>query len=58
MYEGEYERENKPIKVKWFSEQSLKVLDVEAGRDTALVKTEDKDGKIIFYGLCRDEESL
>ena len=58
MYEGDFERENKPIKIKWFSEQNLKVLDVEAGRDTALVKTEDKDGKIIFYGLCRDEESL
>lgn len=37
--------------MKWFTEQNLKVLDVECGRTAALVKCEDKDGKIVFYGL-------
>ena len=58
LYDGAFERDSKPVKMKWFQEQNLKVLDVECGRDAALVKTEDKDGKIILYGLCRDEESI
>ena len=48
----------RPTLVKWFKERSLKVLDVESGERTAVVKTEDKDGKIVFYALCRGESDL
>lgn len=58
MYEGEYERDSKPMKVKWFSEKNIKVLDVECGRDSALVKCKDKDGNIVFYGLCKTEDNI
>jgi len=36
----------------------LKVLDVSSGDCNAIVKTEDKDGKIVYYGLSMTEESL
>ena len=58
IYEGEYGRDNKPKKVKWFNEQNLKVLDVNSGRRSCVVKCEDKDGKIVFYGLCQSEDDI
>jgi hypothetical protein len=36
----------------------MKVLDVSSGDTNALVKVEDKDGKIIFFGLSTAEENL
>lgn len=56
LYEGEYERNSKPKLMKWFRDQNLKVLDVESGDKAAIVKCEDKDGKVIFYGLTHDAD--
>ena len=41
----------KPSCVKWFSDNELKVLEVEAGFEHVVVKTIDKDGKPGFYGI-------
>ena len=37
--------------VKWFKDKDIKVLDVSSGEEKAIVKTEDKDGKIVFYAM-------
>ena len=34
------------------------MLDVRSGDHNALVKTEDKDGNIVFYGMSRTAEYL
>ena len=44
--------------MKWFKEKTMKVLDVESSDYNAIVKVEDKEGKIVFFGLSRDEEHL
>lgn len=36
----------------------MKVLDVESSDYNAIVKVSDKEGKIVFFGLSRDEEHL
>ena len=36
----------------------MKVLDVSSGDTNAIVKVEDKDGKIAFYGLSIGEDNL
>lgn len=41
----------KPMLVKWFKDKDIKVLDVSSGEEKAIVKTEDKDGKIVFYAM-------
>lgn len=33
----------------------MKVLDVESSDFNALVKVEDKEGKIVFFGLSTEE---
>ena len=45
-----------PIKIKWFSDNSLKVLDVKSGENMAIVKCEDKDSKIVFFAMTQNEE--
>ena len=44
------------MKVKWFSDNNLKVLEVKAGRYMAVVKCEDSDGKIVFYAMTYGED--
>ena len=44
--------------MKWFTEQNIKVIDVSSGEHNALVKAEDRDGKIVFFGLSTSEENL
>jgi len=36
----------------------MKVLDVSSSESNAIVKVEDKDGKIVFFGLSLSENSL
>ena len=57
MYEGEYSN-TKPMLVKWFRDQTIKVLDVKSGDHNAIIKAEDKDGNIVFYGMSRTAEYL
>ena len=44
--------------MKWVQEQNLKAIDVECGRNSALVKCENRDGDIVFYGLCQTQEQI
>ena len=44
--------------MKWFTEQTMKVIDVSSSENNALVKVEDRDGKIVFFGLSTSEENL
>ena len=43
--------------MKWFRDKSLKVIDVASGKFKAIVKTEDKEGKIVFYALQGDADN-
>lgn len=52
LYEGPMGRNSKPTLVKWFSEREMKVLDVASGYFAALVKVQDKDERIIMYGMA------
>ena len=54
LYEGEV-TEGKPMRMKWFKEKSLQVLDVSSSLSKAIVKTKDKDGNIIFYALQMED---
>lgn len=54
----ELRSQKKPILVKWFKHNSLQVLDVECGTNSAVVKCKDKDGNIVFYGLSTLQEHL
>jgi len=56
IYSGEHARGSKPMLVKWFKERDIKVLDVDCGRHSALVKCRDRSGKIVFYGLTKSAE--
>ena len=58
LYSGERTNNSKPMLMKWFKEQTMKVLDVESSDYNAIVKVSDKEGKIAFYGLSRSEEKL
>ena len=60
LYENWDQREHgsHPMRVKWFSDNTLKVLDVKGGYERAVVKCEDKDGKIVFYAMATAEEGL
>ena len=46
------------MRMKWVQEQNLKAIDVECGRNSALVKCENRDGDIVFYGLCQTQEQI
>ena len=58
LYSGERTNNSKPMLMKWFKEQTMKVLDVSSSDNNALVKVEDKEGKIVFFGLSTTEENL
>ena len=58
IYEGQFERESQPMRMKWLQEKNLQAIDVECGRNSALVKCKDKNGDIVFYGLCQSEEQI
>lgn len=58
LYSGERQNNSKPMLMKWFSEQNMKVIDVSSSENNALVKVEDREGKIFFFGLSTSEDNL
>ena len=42
----------------WFNKHGLSVIDVEAGFNFAVVKTEDRRNRVKFYALCHDVDWL
>jgi alpha-tubulin suppressor-like RCC1 family protein len=52
-----YKDESTPAKIIWFSKKNLKVEDIRAGFNSAIVKTVNESGKIEFYSVSEGESS-
>jgi len=57
LYEGEMGYRSKPMMVKYFTNNNLKVLDCSSGYYSALVKVKDNDGKCFIYAFSQSEEN-
>jgi len=51
----EIERRSKPVPIAWFKEKNIKCLEVKCGGEFAIVKTQDKDGKLEFYAIAKSD---
>mgnify|MGYP001018278791 CR=1 FL=1 len=58
IYEGQMTLRSKPLMVKWLTEREMKVLDVASGYSNAIVKVQNKDGKILLYGFSQSSNNL
>lgn len=46
--------DDKPNKVTWFSDNNLRIIDVKAGMEMAIVLTENSEGNREFYGFGKN----
>ena len=44
------------MRVAWFEDRNMKILEVQGGEDMAILKVEEfETGKISFYAFCKTE---